>query len=180
MLKRTKLTETKRSSLSRGLALLPLVVAGSITLSGCCLKPEPTGRCGIPDMCDPVVMPDPLPYDKCVPPKGVDCGHYGYVRTSWRVLNPRDPDCCLMESPCMETIPQVMPEPIPAGAEKVDFQAILGEGDTKPKESLAIADVQAPVSESSETTDAPSYIRESVDVVRQAYGMPPATDIKLR
>jgi hypothetical protein len=73
-----------------------------------------------------------------------------------------------------------MPEPIPAGAEKVDFQAILEEGDAKPKESLAIADVQAPVSEPSESTDAPSYIRESVDVVRQAYGMPTATDIKLR
>jgi hypothetical protein len=162
--------------------LFPIAVAGAMGLSGCCLNPEPEGRCGIADICDPVVMPDPLPYDKCVPPKGVDCGHYGYVRTSWRVLNPRDPDCCLMESPCMETIPQVMPEPIPAGAEKVDFQAILkdDERESDSKDALAIAPMTTPVGEHSEVANAPSYIRESVDVVRQAYGVPTETDVILR
>ena len=80
----------------------------------------------------------------------------------------------------METIPLVMPEPIPAGAENVDFQAILENEEADANDALAIAPLQTPVSESSETADARSYIRESVDVVRQAYGMPTETEVKLR
>ena len=174
----SNLNETDRCVSTRRVLLVPLLASTAIAIAGCCAKPE--GRCGIADMCDPVVMADPFPNDQCVPPKGVDCGHYGYVRTSWRVLHPQDPNCCLMESPCMETIPQVMAEPIPAGAEKVDFQAILDADEAGANDLLAIAPVKTPVAEVSETADTPSYIRESVDVVRQAYGMPNETDVKLR
>jgi hypothetical protein len=75
-----------------------------------------------------------------------------------------------------------MPEPIPAGAEKVDFQAILedNERESDSKDALAIAPMTTPVGEPSEVANAPSYIRESVDVVRQAYGVPTETDVILR
>ncbi len=116
-------------------------------------------------MCDPVVMADPFPNDQCVPPKGVDCSNYGYVRTSWRVLNPREPDCCTLEVPCCE--------PIPVGAENVDFQAILSAPEQT--ESLAIAPIDA-----NSTKSDSSYIRESVDVVREALAVESPSSRKLR
>ncbi len=156
-------SRVNRGGATRRVLLLPLLASVAIVVSGCCTKPE--GRCGIADMCDPVVMADPFPNDQCVPPKGVDCGHYGYVRTTWRVLNPREPNCCTMEPPCCE--------PIPVGAESIDFQAILNAPEQT--DSLAIA----PVETDSSASDA-SYIRESFDVVREALAIEPTDKSKLR
>jgi hypothetical protein len=110
-------------------------------------------------------MPDPFPDDRCVPPKGVDCGHYGYVRTSWRVLIPKEPDCCLDAVPCCE--------PIPAGTENVDFHAILEETDGA--ESLSITPIGSKLAGSDS-----GYIHESVDVVRQAFAGGPSEATKRR
>ena len=74
----------------KGLYWVAFVVCVS-ALVGC---GTPQGRCGIEDLCGPVIAEDPFPKDRCVPPKGVDRGNFGYVRPQWRVLEAPDAICC--------------------------------------------------------------------------------------
>lgn len=54
-------------------------------------------RCGLNDLCHPVVGQDPFPDDVCVPPKGVDPLHFGYTAPRWSVIQPRQSSCCSTE-----------------------------------------------------------------------------------
>jgi hypothetical protein len=113
------------------IAWLTALLAGSATLAavGCSTPP---GRCGIPDLCDPVVMADPFPKDQCVPPKGVNPGHSGFTPTQWRVIEQRPSICC---SPMMvplppegirniEELPLAPPQLINSGAVQLEFSDV--------------------------------------------------------
>jgi len=150
-------TALTAGSVHRGLVVLPLV-GFLLILPACCCGPEEDGRCGMPGICDPVVMHDPLAADRCVPPKGVDTGHYGYVRTSWRVLSPRDPDCCegMIPGCHEELVPEFesvpLDSPVPAPVEDTESGLID----------------QRAASNAKSAANLPSYLREPFPVRRYA------------
>ena len=151
----------KVSRSSRRLTFCSLILVSCLpALSGCC-GVEQQGRCGMPDLCDPVVLYDPLPEDKCVPAKGVDCGHYGFRRTSWRVFAPQDAQCC-------GCIPGYLPTPIPS--EQLNSEQLGSEqfGAAGLVEDPDPSGTVSSVSNRSTSIGPPSYARESVNLVAES------------
>lgn len=85
---------------------------GLLAVACGCRQHGPVGRCGLPELCDPVVLEDPLPNDCCVPMKGVNPTHFGYSRPQWRVLGDRNAICC---TPAVEQVEQLE---VPPGAQE--------------------------------------------------------------
>ena len=101
---------------ARSLLLLTGALSFAAAVTGCRIKTP--SRCGMPALCAPVVTPDPFAGDQCVPPKGIDPGHYGYVATQWRVLGQREPLCCAPPAPVeAESAAPVEPLPVPPDPE---------------------------------------------------------------
>lgn len=89
----------------------------SLSTVGCSTPP---GRFGAVPECSPVYAEDPFVHDRCVPPKGVSYGNFGYVRPMWGVLDGPPATCCgpggmpfIAQDSMMEVLPGTGDHPPP-------------------------------------------------------------------